>query len=356
MPLVSVLLPVWNCERFVFAAVESVRRQTEKDFELIVLDDGSSDGSLATVERAAAGDARVRVYSRRNKGLVPTLNECVGLSRAPWIARMDADDVCEPARLATQLAFCRATGTAVCGSAVRMFSRWTAHVRSYPASHEDVIVQLAMGTAFAHPSVFGKAECFRAHRYLDAFPHAEDYDLWTRFALAGYRVANIGQPLLRYRVNPKQVSRVHRAAQFVSSCAISMAFRRALVDREPMLCDALRAEPAMSEALERNPGEVESSTELAALARLLARVARLMGVREAAIGDYLCYLARNNRRIRLRSVFSALAAIAPHRATGRALSGLIAHRIYLDRLHAIRASHLQAPARSTGTPSARNRP
>src|SRR5688572_15803312 len=101
--IVSVIMPVYNTERFVAETTESVLAQTFRDFEFIVIDDGSTDRSREILENLAKRDARVRVISRANKGLVATLNEGLTLARSPLIARMDADDLCDPRRFELQV-------------------------------------------------------------------------------------------------------------------------------------------------------------------------------------------------------------------------------------------------------------
>src|SRR5579871_2870885 len=103
-PAVSVLLPVYNGERFLAAAVRSVLEQTFSDFELIAIDDGSTDGSRAILEDFARRDARVRVISRPNSGIVGALNDALAQARGEFAARMDADDLCLSGRFAAQVA------------------------------------------------------------------------------------------------------------------------------------------------------------------------------------------------------------------------------------------------------------
>ena len=111
---VSVLLPLYNGEAYIREAVESVLAQTRRDFELLILDDGSRDGSLAIVQEIARRDPRVRLISRENRGLTETLNELLAAARGEFVARMDADDVCLPDRFERQVAFLDAHPEVVC--------------------------------------------------------------------------------------------------------------------------------------------------------------------------------------------------------------------------------------------------
>ena len=102
-PLVSILMPVYNCAPFLKSAIESILNQTYKNFELIVIDDGSTDTSLKVIKHYASIDKRIRFVSRENKGLVDTINEMVKLAKGDYIARMDGDDISMPTRIEKQL-------------------------------------------------------------------------------------------------------------------------------------------------------------------------------------------------------------------------------------------------------------
>jgi glycosyltransferase involved in cell wall biosynthesis len=204
-PLISVILPVYNAERYVGQAIESILGQTLGDFELIVIDDGSTDSSSDVIKRYAAQDRRIVPVSRENRGLVATLNEGIDLARGQWIARMDADDIALPNRFERQIAHLRQTGADLCGGAVRCFGNRKA-VWRFPISHEGCEVQLLFDVPFAHPTVIGRKELFATLRYDPAFETSEDYDLWQRVWAAGYRMINVPDVVLRYQVHGGQVS------------------------------------------------------------------------------------------------------------------------------------------------------
>jgi glycosyltransferase involved in cell wall biosynthesis len=204
-PLISVILPVYNAGRYVGQAIESILGQTLGDFELIVIDDGSTDSSSDVIKRYAAEDHRVVLVSRENRGLVATLNEGIDLARGQWIARMDADDIALPSRFERQMAHLLQTGADLCGGAARCFGDWKA-VWRYPMSHEGCEVQLLFDVPFAHPTVIGRKELFATLKYDPEFKTAQDYDLWQRAWAAGYRMINVPDVVLRYRVHGGQVS------------------------------------------------------------------------------------------------------------------------------------------------------
>ncbi|MDR7994255.1 glycosyltransferase [Thermosynechococcus sp. TG252] len=174
-------------------------------FEFIVIDDGSTDGSLSVLRRYAARDPRIRLVSRENRGLVATLNEGIALARGQWIARMDADDVALPDRFEVQLERLQRTGADFCGDAVECFGEWRA-VWRYPLSHDACEARLLMDVPFAHPTVIGRRSAFADLGYDSAYTQAQDYDLWQRAWARGYKLVNVPDVVLRYRVHAGQVS------------------------------------------------------------------------------------------------------------------------------------------------------
>ena len=211
-PKISVVLPVYNGGDYLGEAVGSILGQTFTDFELLILDDGSSDNSLQVLREFEKMDSRVRLRTRENRGLVPTLNELIQMSRGTWIARMDADDVARPERLARQLAWLQQTDADVCGSWVQRFGSGDKRVvRTYQSDHA-IKTELLFFSPFAHPSVMFRASLAKMLPYDDTWIKAEDYDLWVRAAEAGWQMSNIPEVLLHYRVHADQVS--VQAAEF----------------------------------------------------------------------------------------------------------------------------------------------
>ncbi|MEJ5210015.1 MAG: glycosyltransferase [Burkholderiales bacterium] len=211
-PLLSVVMPVFNAEAYVAEAVESILGQSVRNFEFIIIDDGSTDNSLSILKRYAAQDTRIRLISHENRGLVETLNEGIALARGEWIARMDADDVAMPDRFRLQLAALEREKADFCGGAVECFGAWRT-VWSYPRTHEACEVRLLFHVPFAHPTVMGRCSAFAQLRYDSRFAHAEDYDLWQRAWARGYKLVNVPEIVLRYRVHGGQVSAIRTTEQ-----------------------------------------------------------------------------------------------------------------------------------------------
>lgn len=212
VPRLSVLMPVFNASKHLDNAISSILKQTFTDFEFLIIDDGSTDSSLAIIRRFAALDGRIKVVSRENRGLVNTLNEGLRLAEGEWIARMDADDQALPHRFEKQLCFALKHDLDIVGSGVRCMGSSTQRWR-YPCSMAGVGAQLLFSTPFAHPSVIGKRSTFLALMYDEKFVHCEDYDLWQRAWSTGFKLGNVSEVLLKYRLHDQQVSQVFEAEQ-----------------------------------------------------------------------------------------------------------------------------------------------
>jgi glycosyltransferase involved in cell wall biosynthesis len=235
-----VVLPVYNAGAYLAQAIESILAQTYREFEFIILDDGSTDDSLAIIERFAARDRRIRYVSRPNAGLVATLNEGLSMARGEYVARMDADDVCQPWRFARQLELLdRDASLALCGSAVNVIDGQGRPAGFDRVENEDATIKLSLlwECPLNHPSVMYRRSAVVAvggYRSIGIArdSYAEDYDLWIRLAGQG-RYANLPEPLLNYRWHGGNICLRHREQQAESALEIAAAhvLRLNLVDR-----------------------------------------------------------------------------------------------------------------------------
>lgn len=206
LPIISVVLPVFNGERFIGEAVQSILDQTFTNFELIAIDDGSTDQTLVILERFRLLDSRVRLVSRENRGLVETLNEGVALAKGAWVARMDADDIAHPNRFERQLHWLGKTDADICGAWVKYFGTSDHRILKHPESNEAIKAELLFGSPFAHPTVMVKTELLSSLQYRKHWESCEDYDLWERAACAGWKMTNVPEVLLYYRLHNAQIS------------------------------------------------------------------------------------------------------------------------------------------------------
>lgn len=206
VPIISVVLPIFNAEKYVKEAVQSILDQTFINFELIVINDGSTDGSLKILEHFKALDKRVVLISRENQGLVKTLNEGVSIARGYWIARMDADDIALSSRFEKQLQWLIQNNLDICGSWVRLFGPAGKRILKHSQTDAAIKMEMLFGTPFAHPSVIMKKELVKQLLYDTAWEKCEDYDLWERATRAGWRMGNVPEVLLLYRQHSAQIS------------------------------------------------------------------------------------------------------------------------------------------------------
>ena len=216
-PIISVILPIFNGEKYLHEAIDSILCQTFDNFELIVINDGSSDGTQEIIEEYARLDSRVVLVSRENKGLVASLNEGIGKARGSWIARMDQDDIAHPERFEKQLEALSKTGADLCGSWVQPFGANQKYIHKHAISNDAIKYELLFGCAFAHPSVIVRKVLINSLRYDPDWEKAEDYELWVRAAIAGWKMANVPEVLLSYRQHNSQMSSASSIDQQVLS-------------------------------------------------------------------------------------------------------------------------------------------
>jgi glycosyltransferase involved in cell wall biosynthesis len=206
-PAVSVLMAVRNGAPWVREAAQSVLTQTASDLELIVIDDGSTDGTTDVL--ASIDDARLRVERQPPRGLTPSLNRALSLARAPLIARLDADDLAVPERLACQRRFLDAhPGIGLLGAAAREVDTSGREVGIVMPPEEDAAIRRALirRNPFVHSSVMARRSVLiDVGGYDERLPVAQDYDLWMRMSRITL-LANLGTPLVVRRLLPDRVS------------------------------------------------------------------------------------------------------------------------------------------------------
>ncbi len=205
-PLISVVLPVYNGEKYLAEAIDSILAQTVTDFELVMIDDGSTDCSLQILRKYEQRDSRIRVVARENRGLATTLNDSIDIARGEWVARMDQDDIALPHRFERQLAWLKKTGADISGSWVRRFGSPDKRVVRLRQTDEAIKMEMLFCSPFAHPAVMVRTALVKRLRYDKTWEKAEDYDLWERAVEAGWKMTNVPEVLLLYRVHAAQIS------------------------------------------------------------------------------------------------------------------------------------------------------
>lgn len=228
-PLISVLLPVRDAARYLDAALDSLARQTLGDFEIIAIDDGSTDVSRDILARHAAANPRIAVHTQAPQGLVATLNRGLALAAGTYLARMDADDVAWPERFAAQAAFlAERPSVALVGGAIQEIDAAgrPGVIRRPPTTPAAIRALLPTRNCIAHPTVMARRTALAAAGgYRAAFVAAEDYDLWLRLSERA-DLANLPAVVLSHRLHQATVSIERVEQQILSEFAAREAARR----------------------------------------------------------------------------------------------------------------------------------
>ena len=207
-PLITVLMPAYNADKYIADAISSVLNQTFTDFELLIINDGSTDNT----EKIAASfsDHRIRLINQDHEGLAVALNKGIHLSKASYIARFDADDLCFPQRLKTQYEFMIANpGYAIIGSDADYMDKNGNHVFTHSSSahsYEEILLTYKSKCPFIHSGVLFKKDIIKnAGGYNELAALFEDHLLWSKI-IAHHKVCNLPQVLLTVRLNPESIT------------------------------------------------------------------------------------------------------------------------------------------------------
>ncbi|MCR4030941.1 MULTISPECIES: glycosyltransferase family 2 protein [Flavobacterium] len=210
MPKVSVLMPVYNCELYIKDAIESILNQTFVDFELIIIDDCSTDLTLSIIK--SYFDSRIKLIEKaQNTGYTNSLNYAISIATGDYIARMDGDDIAFPDRFQKQYDFLNQNqDVVICGTAMQIIGN--KQIVRHPSDHNNLKIRLCFGSVFHHPTVMIKTHILKENIYNKDYEPAEDYELWTRLAFIG-KMANLEEVLLQYRIHSGQTSAVRKNLQ-----------------------------------------------------------------------------------------------------------------------------------------------
>jgi glycosyltransferase involved in cell wall biosynthesis len=206
-------MPVYNASAFLPEAIDSILQQTLTDFEFLIIDDGSVDGTSTIIE--GYNDTRIKhIKLPVNGGIVNALNKGLSLAQGEYIVRMDGDDIAVSTRIERQVAFMDThPEIGAAGSWVTYFGAKNGLMKQ-PSTHEEIVWALLFGSAIFHPSVILRADTIRnlSLRYPENYPHAEDYAFWIELSRKT-KLANIEEPLLNYRWTNTSVTSVHSNLQ-----------------------------------------------------------------------------------------------------------------------------------------------
>lgn len=271
VPLVSVILPVYNAERYVKKAIESILMQDYSNIELILINDCSTDNSEHEIFKFQ--DERIRyVKNEKNLGLIKTLNKALLLCQGEFIARMDADDIAIQSRIRKQLQFLLENKDFVLvGSNYRVFGDKEGIVK-LPSEDVDCRTSLATCSPFCHPATMFKTETIKSNnlQYNENYVHAEDFNFFQELSKFG-KIKNLDAILLEYRVHRSQVSQVHRVQQLESRLSSALAYSN--TSRDDFVSDIISYN---KKCLNRKSLALKGLVELIVFCRLKVSVRELL--------------------------------------------------------------------------------
>ena len=233
-PEISLIMSVYNGEDYLSEAIESVLNQTFKDFELIVINDCSTDKTSEILKSFEELDNRVKVHTNEvNLRLPSSLNKAMTLAKGKYIARMDADDICLPQRLEKQYEF-MVNNPNVALSSCRFMTLKNGIISSGgcggKCDNESIKALLLVTNPILHPGIIAKADVIRSLGYDKNFTCTEDMELWTRFVISGYDVEIMPEYLMIYRLHDKQITGTTLQKQHKEVVAIQKNYYKALLE------------------------------------------------------------------------------------------------------------------------------
>ncbi len=210
-PKISVILPAYNAEQYLRTAVDSILSQSFKDFELLIINDGSTDFTKEVI--LSYNDERIRyIENEKNLGLIETLNKGISLSKGEYIARMDADDICHLSRFQMQIDFMEKNPEyIICSSSRKEFTHSISHFHLSVLPVDDISIRIhsIFSTPFTHPAVIFRSDVVKENNlfFEKDYKYAEDYQLWIKILQYG-KGYNFRMPLLYYRDTPNSQTNI----------------------------------------------------------------------------------------------------------------------------------------------------
>lgn len=234
-PEISIIMSVYNGETYLEEAIESVRNQTFENWELIVINDCSTDSTAEILQRLAQKDERIKVYPNEvNLKLPKSLNKAISLSSGKYVARMDADDICLPDRLEKQYRFMEEHPDVMLSSCRFMTMKngvFTPGGVGGRCDNAAVRAMLLVGNPILHPGVIARAEVMKKLQYDTTLTCTEDLELWTRMAINNLKMEILPEFLMLYRLHDKQITSTTLARQHTEVLKIQEQYYGALLEK-----------------------------------------------------------------------------------------------------------------------------
>jgi glycosyltransferase involved in cell wall biosynthesis len=232
-PKFSIALCTYNSIEYIDQCIDSLLQQTLQEFELIIVDDGSTDGTVEYLRGIPDGRVRLLILGE-NHGLIYARTQAFAAATADYIALMDADDIAHPRRLEEQFRVLEAGPVDICASRYQTLETGTHRLRTRTSYVRDADLKALMTIycPICNPTASFKRKLLAVTGYQERFRHAEDYAFWTALAASGCVFQIVPRPLLTYRIHPQQVSRVQSAAARNSFLDAQRQYVRALLGSE----------------------------------------------------------------------------------------------------------------------------
>lgn len=259
MTKISIILPVYNADSFIRTTIESLFSQTFNDFELIVINDGSTDNSLNIISNYK-NDPRLKIINNdKNLGLIYTLNRGIKMAKGELIARIDADDIAIKNRLKLQADYMdNHPNVALVGGWAELIDEQGAgfHIHKVPTAPTEILNSILLTNCFIHPSVmFRRSIALELGGFRQEALHAEDYDLWLRMC-EHHQVANLPNVLIQYRIHPGQISQQKLKMQRLSANKARFSAFKYYSTSGKIQNDIKKVEPSALQKLKAYPPSV----------------------------------------------------------------------------------------------------
>ena len=298
-PLVTVLMPVYNGEKYLKETIESILIQTFRDFEFLIIDDGSTDQTEEIISSFI--DERIHfVKNNENLKIISTLNKGISLAKGKYIARMDADDICSLNRLEKQVEFLNKNhSVGLVGSDYESFGKINKSIH-YPSSYEELKFSALFYNPFCHPSVMIRKEIIVNNNlsYNPDFLHVEDYKLWTEF-LIHTDCQNLSEVLISYRTHPNQISKVHEELQKSNVFKVqkdylkNAGFNLSDVEIELLVSTSTSTNLVLNNTSTSTSTSILSSTYLNSLEKFISQNNELQFFNDQIVRDYFSKKIKN---------------------------------------------------------------
>ena len=238
-------MPAFNAAPYIGEAIESILGQSYRNIELVIINDGSTDGTNDEIQAYVLRDHRVTYISRENRGVAQTRNEAIALAKGHWIALMDADDISHPERIREQWEFLQAHQLDACSTWIELFGFGGKRVKTYSPLKEEITLESLFGCPIAHATLLARKNIFEQFPYITAWENAEDYEFLERAISGNINIQCLPKTLYFYRQHARQTSSAASNTQQLLAQKVSLRSWQALGIQIGIATEAIEAVVAL---------------------------------------------------------------------------------------------------------------